>query len=89
MATTMIRELTRIKVQITADQPGDPASLWTAFASSEGVAIPVFAGRSWKSEANACKAARKWLNVQDAKHVPNRANVSRWVPSAQDDVIAH
>lgn len=68
MSTTMERSTTRITyhvsritVKITADQPGDHTSLWTAFASSEGVAIPVFVGRSWKSEANACKAARKWL----------------------------
>ena len=89
MATTMERSTTRIKVQINPDCATDPNSRWTAFASSEGVAIPKFAGKSWKSEQSACKAARKWLDEQDAKYVPNPYNVSKWVPSTADDVLTH
>lgn len=85
----MERSITRIKVQINPDCVTDPNTLWTAFASTEGVAIPVFAGRSWKSEKAACNAARKWLDEQDAKHVPNPTRVSEWVPSTADDVLTH
>lgn len=89
MSTTMICDVTRITIKINPDQPNDPTSRWTAFAMSEGVAIPVFAGRSWKSETSACKTARKWLDAKRARHVPNPANVSQWVPSTADDVLTH
>jgi hypothetical protein len=75
-----------IKVRTSSDCPSDPNSLWSAFASSEGVAIPVFGGKSFKSQKSAEHAARKYLEQAAARIVVTPKVVS-FKPSTADDVL--
>jgi hypothetical protein len=88
MSTTMTRSTTRITIKINQDCPSDPSSRWTAFASSEGIALPKFAGKSWKSEQAACKAAHAWLDEMDAR-IGSAVQPGNWTASTADDVLTH
>ena len=79
-------DLPNLKVQISPDQPKDPKSRWSAFASCEGVALLYFAGKSFAKQRTADRAVRNYLVEKAAKSTPIERK-SSWVPSTGDDVI--
>lgn len=77
-----------LKVQCSPDCPTDSTSTWSAFASSCGVAVPKFAGKSWKTQAAAERAIVKFLNESASRFVPAN-NIAPFVPNTMDEVLSH
>lgn len=56
-----------LKVQASPNNHKDPASRWSAYASEDGASLTYFAGKSFKSQASADKAIRKYLETRAAR----------------------